>query len=186
VECGGAYRSKKSVRTLADEFLEPFNRGMITPQSSIMLKDFVETRYLPFVETNKRPSTYRGYQNMWKRYLLEHGEIALRDFRTMDGEDLLSVIASEEELTCTTLAHIKAFLSGVFRYAKRQGVINSENPMRDVMLPKAKAPGETYAYSLEEINSALSILAEPAAAVVATAAFTGARKGEIRGMLWEN
>ena len=34
VECAGAYRSKKSVRTLADEFLEPFNSRMITPQSS--------------------------------------------------------------------------------------------------------------------------------------------------------
>jgi integrase len=32
----------------------------------------------------------------------------------------------------------------------------------------------------------LSLLPEPAATVAATAAFTGARKGEIRGLLWEN
>jgi GAF domain-containing protein len=45
---------------------------------------------------------------------------------------------------------------------------------------------ETYAYSVEEEALMLSLLPEPAATVVATAAFTGARKGEIRGLLWEN
>jgi hypothetical protein len=79
---------------------------------------------------------------------LAWAEKPLRDFRTVDGERLLLEIA-KSELTCTTLAHIKAFLSGAFRYAKRQGVLNSENPMRDVVLPKAKPGGDTYAYSLE-------------------------------------
>lgn len=32
----------------------------------------------------------------------------------------------------------------------------------------------------------LTFLPEPAATVVAMAAFTGARKGEIRGFLWQN
>lgn len=105
---------------------------------------------------------------------------------TVDGERLLQSIAKEHNLTCTTLAHIKAFLSGVFRFAKRQGVINSENPMRDVVLPKGKPPGETHAYSLEDIVQMLDVLPEPAATIVAAAAFRGARKGEVRGFLWEN
>src|SRR6266481_6017687 len=58
--------------------------------------------------------------------------------------------------------------------------------MRDVVLPKARQGKETYAYSLEEIMQMLVVLSEPAATIVATAAFTGARRGEIRGMLWEN
>lgn len=45
---------------------------------------------------------------------------------------------------------------------------------------------ETYAYSLEEIAQILSVLPEPAATVFAVAAFTGARRGEIRGLMWEN
>ena len=32
----------------------------------------------------------------------------------------------------------------------------------------------------------LAVLPEPAATVVATAAFTGTRKGELRGLTWEN
>ena len=45
---------------------------------------------------------------------------------------------------------------------------------------------ETYAYSLEEIQSILSLLPEPAATAFAIAAFMGLRYGEIRGLLREN
>jgi hypothetical protein len=39
---------------------------------------------------------------------------------------------------------------------------------------------------LEEELKMLAVLPEPAATVVATASFTGARKGELRGLLWQN
>jgi integrase len=178
--------NKTTARDLAREFLESINLARNTPESAMTLIRFTEARYLPFVEEHKRISTFRGYRNMWRRYLKTRSNIMLREFRTVDGERLLQSIAREHKLTCTTLAHIKAFLSGVFRYAKRQGVINSENPMRDVVLPKGKPPGETHAYSLEEITLMLTVLPEPAATIVAAAAFTGARKGEVRGFLWEN
>ena len=58
--------------------------------------------------------------------------------------------------------------------------------MRDVVLPKGKPAGETHAYSLEEITQMLKVLPEPASTIVAVAAFTGVRKGELRGFLWEN
>jgi integrase len=150
------------------------------------LIQFTEDRYLPFVEEHKRISTFRGYRNMWRRYLKPRCDIMLREFRTVDGERVLESIAKEHKLTSTTLAHIKAFLSGIFRFAKRQGVINSENPVRDMVLPKCKPAGETYAYSLEGITRMLKVLPEPATTIVAVAAFTGVRKGELRGLLWEN
>jgi integrase len=178
--------TKTSARDLAREFLESINLARHTPEGAMTLLRFTEDRYLPFVEMHMRISTFRGYRNMWKRYLKPRSEIMLRDFRTVDGERIIESIAAEHKLTSTTLAHIKAFLSGIFRYAKRQGVINSENPMRDVVLPKGKAAGETYAYSLEEITKMLNVLPEPAATIVAVAAFTGVRKGELRGFLWEN
>jgi integrase len=185
VEAVGEYRSKKAVRVLADEFPAPLNDGRTTPQSTMTLTQFVESHYLSFVKEHNRVSTYHGYRNLWKCYLRRHGAIALRDFRTVDGEQILESIAAGKELTCTTLAHIKAFLSGVFRNAKRQGILNSENAIRDVVLPKAKAAGETYAYSLEKITLMLNVLLEPAATIVAAVSYTGARKGELRGFLWE-
>jgi integrase len=178
--------NKTAARDLAREFLDSINLARKTPEAAMTLACFVETRYLPFVEMHKRISTFHGYRNMWRRYLKPRGEIMLREFRTVNGERILESISTEHKLTSTTLAHIKAFLSGIFRYAKRQGVINSENPMRDVVLPKGKPAGETHAYSLEEITQMLNVLPEPAATIVALAAFTGVRKSELRGLLWEN
>jgi len=178
--------NKTAARDLAREFLKSINLARRTPEAAMTLLRFTEDRYLPFVEERKRISTFHGYRNMWRRYLKPRCDIMLREFRTIDGERILESIARENDLASTTLAHIKAFLSGVFRHAKRQGVINSENPMRDVVLPKGKPAGGTYAYSLEEIAQMLNVLPEPAATIMAVAAFTGVRRGELRGLLWEN
>jgi len=183
---GPECKSKTAARDLAREFLESINLARNTPESAMTLIRFTEDRYLPFVEEYKRISTFRGYRNMWRRYLKPRCDIMLREFRTVDGERILDSIAKEHRLTSTTLAHIKAFLSGSFRFAKRQGVMNSENPVRDVVLPKGKPAGETHAYALEEIAQMLKVLPEPASTIIAVAAFTGVRKGELRGLLWEN
>jgi len=62
-----------------------------------------------------------------------------------------------------------------------------ENPVRDTAVaPTAKEPQETYAYSLDEIRDILALIPEPAATIFATAAFTGLRRGEIRGIRWED
>ena len=183
---GAECPNKTAARDLARDFLKAINLARKTPESAMTLIRFAEDRYLPFVKERKRISTYHGYRNMWKRYLKSRADIMLREFGTVEGERMLESIAKEHKLTSTTLAHIKAFLSGIFRYAKRQGVVNSENPMRDVVLPKGEPAGETYAYSLEEITQMLNALPEPASTIIAVAAFTGVRKGELRGLLWEN
>ena len=60
-------------------------------------------------------------------------------------------------------------------------MLDSPNPVREVEIPRGRPTGETHAYSLEEEVRMLAILPEPAATVVAMAAFTGARKVEISG-----
>jgi len=182
----GKYRSRRSVQSLAEELLRPLNDGTSTAESTMSLNQFIKDLYLPYVEEQKRRSTYCGYKNLWLRYIESDGEVALRDFRTLDGQQMLRSIAAREDLSRSTLGHIKHFLSGVFRYSRRQGVLHSPNPMYDVEIPKGRPAGETYAYSLEEEALMLTLLPEPAATVVATAAFTGARKGELRGFLWQN
>jgi hypothetical protein len=102
--------NKTAARDLAREFLESINFARNTPESAMTLIRFTEDRYLPFVEEHKRISTFRGYRNMWRRYLKPRCDIMLREFRTVDGERILDSIAKEHKLTCTTLAHIKAFI----------------------------------------------------------------------------
>jgi integrase len=181
------YRSKRAVIPLAEEFLLPLNNGTFTPESTMTLGQFVEQTYLPHAVAQKRPSTYRGYKAMWEDYLNARcRDLRLREFRTCNGEKLLADIARQRRLSRNTLKHIKSLLSGVFKHAKRIGVLNGTNPMQDVSIPKGEEGEETYAYSLEEVTQMLAVLPAPASTVIATAAFTGMRKGELRGLLWEN
>ena len=138
------------------------------------------------MERQKRPSTLCGYRSLWKQLAYHTYDTQLRSFRTADAERILSAIAQECDLNVTTLRHIKAFLSGVFRYAKRQGILLNENPVRDAVIPRARPAGETYAYSFAEVGRMLELLPEPAATIVAAAAFTGARRGELRGFSWQD
>ena len=69
VEAIGEYRTKTAARTLAEEQLEPVNASRTTPQSVMSLERFVDSHYLPFVESHKKISTYDGYRKMWTCYL---------------------------------------------------------------------------------------------------------------------
>lgn len=181
------YRTKRAVMPLVRELLEPINTGRLSPAGTVSIGRFVEETYLPYVSREKRSSTARGYRQIWKRYLKPRcGHLRLREFRTADGERLMSEIARQHDLSRCSLGHVKNLLSGIFKYAKRLGAVDGVNPVQDVSIPKGRPGVETYAYSLEEIVRMISVLGQPAATVVATAAFTGMRKGELRGFLWEN
>jgi len=181
----GQYQTRRAAENLAEKTLRPLNDGVLVAESTMTLNRFVETVYLPYAERQKRRSTFVGYRNIWKRYIKPNGDKALREYRTFECEQMLTSIARKHNLCRSTLGHIKHFLGGAFRYARRQGVLDSSNPMREVEIPRARPGSDTRAYSLEEEVRMLAILPEPAASVVAVAAFTGARKGEIRGFLWE-
>ena len=113
------------------------------------------------------------------------GHIRMREFRTVDASRMLKAIANENDLTRTTLQHIKGVLSGIFTHAKNEGAFDGANPVRDVHIPgNAREPGETYEYNLNQICRILDSLPLLPKAVVATAAYAGLREGELRGLEW--
>ncbi len=69
-----------------------------------------------------RPSTLKGYRDIWKGYLRERlGKVTLRDFRTVDGERLLADIAGGKKLSRNSLRLIKSFLSWSFQTGETSG-----------------------------------------------------------------
>jgi integrase len=188
------HKTKASVRHLAAAALDHLNRGCGDPLTVTTLQDFVDRAYLPYAEQQKRPSTYRGYHQIWEKYLKNLCKDAwLRSVKTHHVQSWLEKIARvrrarhkrEYLLSKTTLAHIKNFLSGVFRHAAQQGYFEGVNPVTLAEIPAFAPKGrEGRAYSLDDIGVMLRVLPEPAATVVATAAFTGLRLGELQGLTW--
>jgi integrase len=182
------YRTESDVRPLLEAKLRPLNEGRVRPESTQAVKGF----YLPYAEENLKPSTYAGYKTLWEIYLRKRlTKITLRDFRTVDAANLLSAIHREHGVGRTMLKHIKSLLSGVFTYAKNQGVIDGVNPIRDAMISKkAASPEETHAASPDEVLTIMSALEKAgeykARAAVALMFFAGLRPGEARGVCWKD
>ncbi len=188
VAYGGEYRTRRSVQPFIDEILAPLNSGLLNPQATMLVTEFVDTIYLPqYVEKQLRPASLKQYRDVWSNHLKNRmGKLTLRSFRTVHGEQMLADVAAKAKLGRSSLRHCKAFLSGAFKQAKRLGILDGINPVMDVSIPRVPEPEEdTYAYNLSEIRTMLAV-PEPARTVVLTAAFTGLRKSELRGLTWDN
>lgn len=189
VPYGGEYRTKKSIASFVRDILAPINRGLVNPQSTMSVVDFVDNAYLKeYVEKQLRPASQKQYRDVWTNHLKPRmGTVALRDFRTVHGEQMLADVARRTQIGRSSLRHCKAFLSGAFKHAKRLGVLDGANPIQDVSIPRvAESQEDTHAYSLAEIRTMLARLAEPAKTVVLTAALSGLRKSELLGLCWQD
>ncbi len=188
VAYGGDYKTRRSVQPFIDEILAPLNSGLLNPQATMTVTEFVDTIYLPqYVKKNLRAASIKQYTDVYENHLQNRlGKLTLRSFRTVHGEQMLADIAAKAKLGRSSLKHCKAFLSGCFKQAKRLGILDGINPVMDVSIPRVpEAEADTYAYSLAEIKSMLSVLKEPAWTVVLTAALTGLGKSELRGLTWD-
>jgi integrase len=179
------YRTLTHVRPLAESHLRPINQGFATDPQTV--QQFIEAVYFPHVTSHKRPSTVKGYKNIYNGYLAQHVAGArIFGFRTRDGQALLNRVAAENDLSHQTFTHVKSFLSGVFSMAKRMGSIDGENPMHGTEIPKGRQSDETYAYSNAEIDAMLSVLEGAPRVVVTVAAYTGFSVGELQGLQWQD
>jgi len=179
------YRTVKSVRHLADEILQPLNEGR-QPAGPQTLQHFIEATYLPYAKNHKRPSTYRGYINLYNAQIAGRiGGMKLGTFRTVDGQRLLDRIAYETKLSRRSLTHVKSLLSGIFSFAKRMGALDA-NPMEDTEIPRGQPNGKTHAYTLKEVETILAALKDTPRIAVMVAAWTGLSLAELRGLKWED
>jgi len=182
------HKTRKSVEPIVDKLIEE-SKKVPSSYVGILLGDFTEGTYFPCVEPRRKPSTIRGYKQMWHRYLKPRSNctnLVLHNTKTHVIQALLDEVEREEKLAPQTMAHIKHFLSGVFRYAIRQGhvPVGTINPVTSA--ETASVPDfDGRAYSLEEIALMFTVLPEPSRTVMMTAAFTGLRVGELRGLTWD-
>ena len=181
-------RPPVEIETQAAALLAPMNQGSYTPEATETLGEFVDRVYFPNLEGRLRASTMKGYRARWESQLKARcGQFRLRDFRTCDGQKVLAEIARQDgTLLRSTLRHLRSLLSGMFRHAIQQGYLSGANPIREVGTPGAAEGEETYAYSLAEVSRMLLYLPAPAQGLVAVAAFSGLRRSELAGLLWEN
>jgi len=98
VPVGPHYKTKASVEDLVNEKLREINRQNREPESVVSIADFVERFFLPYVAAQKRPSTAKGYRDVWEDHLRARmaGKL-LRGVRTSTVQGWLDSIAAQDK-----------------------------------------------------------------------------------------
>jgi integrase len=178
---------------MGDAFLAEINLQNSKLEAMPRLGGFIENRYLPWVEANKKPSTAKDYRDIYNTHMKPRPQIVdswLRDVIAADVQQWLEAIAHDartkdgQQLTGARLQRIKSFLSGVFSRAIQLGVLSGVNPVAGTTTPKGTESKPTKFYMLDEARAIIAALPRPASTVIAVGALAGLRKGEIRGLSW--
>lgn len=195
-DTGHARVTSDKVQLLAQEFMLKVNHSQHTSQSlqqDMLITDFWEQRYLPYNEEivpltgkpRKKPSTMRGYKQIWNQHLRNHfSKITLQQYEPNFGTQLLQSLTSTQRKT--TLKHIRAVGSALFRLAVVEHRIKV-NPWHDVVMPDDAIESEdTKHYTMEEAENLISALVDhvDAQLVLALACFLGLGPAEIAGLQW--
>jgi integrase len=176
----------KAVKLLRDDHMRTINVDQVS-EADMLVSDFWDQRYLPFIKENMKTSTVTGYQQIWSQHLKDHfGEMTLQSYRTHVGSTFLLGLTKTQGRR--TLNHIRSLASGIFTHAINEGRLES-NPWRDVrILGKVAAPKPTAHYTLEEAEDIISALVEfvDCQLIIALSFFAGLRPSEIAGLKWED
>ena len=180
------YRTKRSVSPLADEVLDPLNQGLQV-NGPMTLQQYAETVYFPNIKTKKKPSTYKGYFNLYTKQIQPRiGGLRLSTCSTADIQRILYRIDEQEELSHQSFLNINSVMSAIFTHARRSGTLQGPNPTDGVEIPEGKRAGKTHKYTLGEVEKITDAVNGVARCAVVVAAWTGLSLAELRGLRWED
>jgi integrase len=156
---------------------------------------FVEDVFFPAQKTRLRACTIKDYKDIVRVHLKTRLGMRLREFRTVIGQRIIHEVPSARpDLSHQSLLRIKSFLTGVFTHAKIIGFWDGENPMVGVRVEGKRVKFHGKTYDSLEIWTMLMESNDPEQPrpnlppreklVVATAALTGLRMAELRGLRW--
>jgi integrase len=182
------YPTKDSIFPVYQSFMAEVNKPTFRPEVGTLLKTFITESYFPSVAT-LRGSTLRGYKAIWRNHLEPRlGNLRIREIRTYDCQKAMdAIVRANPKLKQASLSRVKSFMHAAFGEAIRLGLREGDvNPASGVKIKCVKGKGETFAYSLDQIKNILGALSEPSKVLMAVAAYTGLRRGEIVGLKWED
>lgn len=136
-------------------------------------------------ERQRTPSTVRDYRNSVARHLVPRlgemplGQIAVGDLDALRS-DLLGKLSPRTAQKRMVLCH------GIFQLAERRGWVTT-NPVAAVERISVKRRPEFAVLTPVEVQAlARATTTKQDAALILTAAFTGLRLGELRGLRWRD
>ena len=178
--------TKKQADTALAEFLTEVSNRSVPVDVSTTLGAFLD-RWLDHIEPNRSPSTILGYRHKIERIKKQLGNVRL-DKLTPQHLDRAYRVWQDEGLHASTVHHLHRVLSAALRQAVKWGLLVTPPTARATPPPRRHTPKEIPAPEVvQRLITKAEEREEPVlAAVVAVAATTGLRRGELSGLRWSD
>jgi len=166
--------------------LLPVNSGVTHMAKPVYtFEQFIDGVYLPFCRRSWKESTAGTSKQIVKSHLIpEFGKDLLHVIRREELQDFLDRKALE--LSSSPVAHLRWFLSGIFKLAISDGLVVN-NPAAELRIPRKCQPGRAMRpLTEEEVNTYLEVFDLRERLIAHLAIFEGMRPGEILALRWKS
>lgn len=183
---------ENEVQRQAILFEEDCKRGHIT--AAVKFETFAEQWFEEYAKVNLRPTSYARMKQLTKRVYPAIGhkrldKITARDIQKFVTDMLVNGknMNTGKPLSRKTAVHHLSFISDVFSYAVRMGML-CDNPCRRVFVPKQEQE-EKQIYTIEQVKILYENLkSEPMKYQVylLLSIYSGYRRSEMLGLEWKD
>ena len=183
---------EKEVRRQAILFEEDCKQGQIT--SAVKFETFAEQWIEEYARINLRPTSFSKIGQLKKRVYKAIGHKRLDKITSCDIQKFITGLLTTEKnllngkpLSRKTAIHHLSFISDVFSYAVRMGML-SNNPCSRVVVPKLEET-EKEIYTLDEVKKLFDHLTDEPLhfqVYLTLAIYSGFRRSEMLGLEWKD
>lgn len=176
--------TKKQADTALAQFVTEVANGTVPVAASATLAKFLD-RWLDHIRPSRSPSTIRGYRHKIERINAQLGGVRL-DRLTAQHLDRAYRVWLDEGLHPSSVHHLHRVLSAALRQAVKWGLLASAPTARATPPPRRHTPTEVPSPDVvQRLITTAEERGQPVlAAVIAVAATTGLRRGELAGLRW--
>lgn len=183
---------EKEVQRQAILFEEDCKRGQIT--AAVKFETFAEQWFEEYAKVNLRPTSYARMKQLTKRVYPAIGHKRLDKITARDIQKFITDMLTNgrnlnngKPLSRKTAVHHLSFISDVFSYAVRMGML-CDNPCRRVFVPKQEQE-EKQIYTIEQVKILYENLkSEPMKYQVylLLSIYSDYRRSEMLGLEWKD
>ena len=183
---------EKEVQRQAILFEEDCKRGHIT--AAVKFETFAEQWFEEYAKVNLRPTSYARMKQLTKRVYPAIGHKRLDKITARDIQKFITDMLTNgrnlnngKPLSRKTAVHHLSFISDVFSYAVRMGML-CDHPCRRVFVPKQEQE-EKQIYTIEQVKILYENLkSEPMKYQVylLLSIYSGYRRSEMLGLEWKD
>ena len=183
---------EKEMQRQAILFEEDCKRGQIT--AAVKFETFAEQWFEEYAKVNLRPTSYARMKQLTKRVYPAIGHKRLDKITARDIQKFITDMLTNgrnlnngKPLSRKTAVHHLSFISDVFSYAVRMGML-CDNPCRRVFVPKQEQE-EKQICTIEQVKILYENLkSEPMKyqAYLLLSIYSGYRRSEMLGLEWKD